>query len=209
MDSKQNLRKALAAGAVTIAALGSVILGGAGAAQAAGESITISPNTYAAGRHVTVNFSGFPANAQARRDHLHGAGDDGTKECATFGTPSYVVPVNADPQAPARPQSDRGHARARRTVGSVDCTVAGSLCLLGRHRRRSALASAPVTFTAAAPAPAAPAPAASAAATNTSGNLAKTGPGDSLALGLGGLAVIALGTGLIVNGRARRSGARV
>lgn len=208
MDSKQNLRKALAAGAVTIAALGSVILGGAGAAQAAG-SITISPNTYAAGQTVTVNFSGFPANAQVGVTICKAPVTTGTNECAKFGTPQYIFPVNADASGAGSAQLVTVATLETQTVGSADCTVAGTCVFSVGTVDGSALASAPVTFTAAAPAPAAPAPAASAAATNTSGNLAKTGPGDSLALGLGGLAVIALGTGLIVNGRARRSGARV
>ena len=76
MDSKHNLRKALAAGAVTIAALGSVLLGGAGAAQAAA-SITISPGTYSAGADRHRELQRVPGERPGRRDHLQGAGDDG------------------------------------------------------------------------------------------------------------------------------------
>lgn len=208
MDSKQNLRKALAAGAVTIAALGSVLLGGAGAAQAAA-SITISPGTYSAGQTVTVNFSGFPASAQVGVTICKAPVTTGTDECAKFGTPQYIFPVNADAAGAGSAQLVTVATLETQTMGTADCTVAGTCVFSVGTVDGSALASAPVSFTAPATSTPTPAPTASAAPTNTSGDLADTGPGDSLALGLGGLAVIAVGAWLIVDGRARRSGARV
>ena len=152
MDSKQNLRKALAAGAVTIAALGSVLLGGAGAAQAAA-SITISPGTYSAGQTVTVNFSGFPANAQVGVTICKAPVTTGTDECAKFGTPQYIFPVNADAAGSGSAQLVTVASLVTQTQGTADCTVAGTCVFSVGTVDGSALASAPVTFTAATPTP--------------------------------------------------------